>query len=194
MSLALGMSKTRPSNLLSAEAEHALSKLTIDKEAAVRCLFMPAGYRRHATATIGGTDDMRGVRVRERPRRGQPGSYRHTVLAEPLGQVAGVFGVQRSGEERADVGRPGVELAGERARIVTVARQRGFEVVNRPRQHLLDDLGRAGLRREAETLLEGECQVHLDLQRGAQALGDTVGRVACSERQCPSAQNKVDTG
>src|SRR3546814_9905927 len=36
MSLALGMSKTRPSNLLSAEAEHALSKLTIDKEAAVR--------------------------------------------------------------------------------------------------------------------------------------------------------------
>src|SRR3546814_2036889 len=51
MSLALGMSKTRPSNLLSAEAEHALSKLTIDKEAAVRCLFMPAGYERSATST-----------------------------------------------------------------------------------------------------------------------------------------------
>src|SRR3546814_10342672 len=95
--------------------------------------------------SIGGTDDMRCVRVREIPRRGQPVSYRHTGFAEPLGQVAGVFGVQRSGEERAYVGRPGVELAGERARIVTVARQRGFEVVNRPRQHLLDDLGRDGL-------------------------------------------------
>src|SRR3546814_7502889 len=150
MSLALGMSKTRPSNLLSAEAEHALSKLTIDKEAAVRCLFMPAGYERSATSTIGGTDDMRCVRVREIPRRGQPVSYRHTGFAEPLGQVAGVFGVQRSGEERAYVGRPGVELAGERARIVTVARPRGFEVVNRPRQHLLDDIGRAGLGSEAE--------------------------------------------
>src|SRR3546814_10107707 len=94
---------------------------------------------RSATSTSGGTDDMRCVRVREVPRRGQPVSYRHTGFAEPLGQVAGVFGVQRSGEERAYVGRPGVELAGERARIVTVARQRGFEVVNRPRQHLLDD-------------------------------------------------------
>src|SRR3546814_3269889 len=92
--------------------------LTIDKEAAVRCLFMPAGYERGATSTIGGTDDMRCVRVREIPRRGQPVSYRHTGFAEPLGQVAGVFGVQRSGEERAYVGRPGVELAGERARIV----------------------------------------------------------------------------
>src|SRR3546814_9111575 len=108
MSLALGMSKTRPFNLLSAEAEHALIKLTIDKEAAVRCLFMPAGYERSATSTIGGTDDMRCVRVREIPRRGQPVSYRHTGFAEPLGQVAGVFGVQRSGEERAYVGRPGV--------------------------------------------------------------------------------------
>src|SRR3546814_19476233 len=66
MSLALGMSKTRPSNLLSAEAEHALSKLTIDKEAAVRCLFMPAGDERSATSTSGGTDDMRCVRVRVR--------------------------------------------------------------------------------------------------------------------------------
>src|SRR3546814_8437552 len=56
-----------------------------------------------------------------------------------------------------------VELAGERARIVTVARQRGFEVVNRPRQHLLDDLGRDGLGSEAEALLEGECQVHVTL-------------------------------
>src|SRR3546814_10526669 len=84
MSLALGMSKARPSNLLSAEAEHALSKLTIDKEAAVRCLFMPAGYERSATSTIGGTDDMRCVRVREIPRRGQPVSYRHTGFAEPL--------------------------------------------------------------------------------------------------------------
>src|SRR3546814_2108525 len=79
--------------------------------------------------------------------------------------------------ERAYVGRPGVELAGERARIVTVARQRGFEVVNRLRQHLLDDLGRDGLGSEAEALLEGECQVHLDLERGAQALGDEVDRV-----------------
>src|SRR3546814_3129382 len=58
-----------------------------------------------------------------------------------------------------------------------VARQRGFEVVNRPRQHLLDDLGRDGLGSEAEALLEGECQVHLDLERGAQALGDEVDRV-----------------
>src|SRR3546814_3689108 len=88
MSLALGMSKTRPSNLLSAEAEHALSKLTIDKEAAVRCLFMPAGYERSATSTIGGTDDMRCVRVREIPRRGQPVSYRPTVFAQQLGPVA----------------------------------------------------------------------------------------------------------
>src|SRR3546814_13177467 len=30
---------------------------------------------------------------------------------------------------------------------------------------------------EAEALLEGECQVHLDLERGAQALGDEVDRV-----------------
>src|SRR3546814_20241963 len=104
MSLALGMSKTRPSNLLSAEAEHALSKLTIDKEAAVSCLFMPAGYERSATSTIGGTDDMRCVRVREIPRRGKPVSYRHTGLAAPRGQVPGVCGVQRSGEDSAYVG------------------------------------------------------------------------------------------
>src|SRR3546814_4377303 len=143
MSLALGMSKTRPSNLLSAEAEHALSKLTIDKAAAERCLFMPAGYERSATSTIGGTDDMRCVRVREIPRRGQPGSYRHTGYAETLGQVAGVFGVQRCGDERAYVGRPGVELSGERAGKVTGARQRGFEVVNRAREPLRAALGRA---------------------------------------------------
>src|SRR3546814_9066228 len=109
MSLALGMSKTRPSNLLSAEAEHALSKLTIDKEAAVRCLFMPAGYERSATSTICGTDDMRCVRVREIPRRGQPVSYRHTGFAEPIGQVAGVFGVKRSGQESGDVGSSEVQ-------------------------------------------------------------------------------------
>src|SRR3546814_2629394 len=42
---------------------------------------------------------------------------------------------------------------------------------------LLDDLGRDGLGSEAEALLEGECQVHLDLERGAQALGDEVDRV-----------------
>src|SRR3546814_20004599 len=113
------MSKSRPANFLSAVAEHALGKLTIDKEAVLRCLFMPAGYERSATSTIGGPDDMRCVRVRELPRRGQPVSYRHTGLAEPLGQVAGVFGVQRSGEERAYVGRPGVELSVERARNVT---------------------------------------------------------------------------
>src|SRR3546814_17287966 len=86
MSLALGMSKTRPSNLLSAEAEHALSKLTIDKEAAVRCLFMTAGYERSATYTIGGTDDMRCVRVREIPRRGQTVSSRQTGFAETRGE------------------------------------------------------------------------------------------------------------
>src|SRR3546814_7770760 len=38
--------------------------------AAVRGRFMPAGYERSATSTIGGTDDMRCVRVREIPRRG----------------------------------------------------------------------------------------------------------------------------
>src|SRR3546814_8580797 len=42
---------------------------------------------------------------------------------------------------------------------------------------LLDDLGRDGLGSEAEARLEGECQVHLDLERGAQALGDEVDRV-----------------
>src|SRR3546814_20938745 len=89
MSLALGMSKTRPSNLLSAEAEHALSKLTIDKEAAVRCLFMPAGYERSAKSTIGGTDDMRCVRVREITRRGQTVLYRTPGLEEPLDQETG---------------------------------------------------------------------------------------------------------
>src|SRR3546814_17092803 len=73
-------------------------------------LFRSAGYDRSATSTIVGTYDMRCVRVREIPRRGQPVSYRHTGFAEPLGQVAGVFGVQRPGEERAYVGRPGVEI------------------------------------------------------------------------------------
>src|SRR3546814_9795434 len=61
MSLALGMSKTRPSNLLSAEAEHALSKLTIDKEAAVRCLFMPAGYERSATRSEEHTSELQSL-------------------------------------------------------------------------------------------------------------------------------------
>src|SRR3546814_12548572 len=122
MSLALGMSKTRPSNLLSAEAEHALSKLTIDKEAAVSCLFMQAGYERSATSTIGGTADMRCVRVREIPRRGQTVSAPHTGCACPLGQVEGVVGVQRYGEERAYVGRPGGRRDDERDRSLTVAR------------------------------------------------------------------------
>src|SRR3546814_9118975 len=117
MSLDRGSSKTRPANRRAAEAEHALSKLTIDKEAAVRGLFMPAGYERSATSTIGGTDDMRCVRVREISRRGEPVSYGHPGFAEQPGQVAGEFGFQRYGEERASVGRPGVELAGERARM-----------------------------------------------------------------------------
>src|SRR3546814_15030240 len=97
--------------------------------------------------------------------------------ALPSCQVAGVFGGQRSGEARAYVGRTGVELAGERARIVTVARQRGFEVVNRPRPHLLDDIRSDGIGSEAEAPLEGACQVHLDLTRRAQALGDEGARV-----------------
>lgn len=41
-------------------------------------------------------------------------SYWHPCLAELFGQFAGVLGVQRSGEERAHVGRLDVELAGER--------------------------------------------------------------------------------
>jgi hypothetical protein len=70
-------------------------------------------------------------------------------LTEPLGQLAGVLRTQRSGEERAHVGRPGVKLAGKRAGIVAIAPgQRGFEIVDRARQHLLDDLNRDGRRRD----------------------------------------------
>ncbi|MXP44847.1 hypothetical protein [Allopontixanthobacter sediminis] len=67
-----------------------------------------------------------------------------------------MYGVQWSGEECAHIGLPGAKLAHDRAGAVTVARQRGFEIVDRAQQHLLDELGRDRLGGKLEALLEGE--------------------------------------
>jgi len=82
---------------------------------------------------------------------------------------------KRAGEEDANFGGLGLEQLGQRGRVVAVASQGRSEFVDGARQHLLDDLGGNTFLTQAEHVVERQCQVHLDLQRGAQPLGQQIG-------------------
>lgn len=68
-----------------------------------------------------------------------------------------------AGYSGTDIGGPGIELVGERTGIVAVARQYGFQIVDRARKDMFDDPDGDGPGIHLEALLEGQGQVHLDL-------------------------------